>query len=166
MEVVMSKFKWTFIILLLVVFISLGCSSTSTGELNDHEGEHDHVKEGEEIEAAGETTDAVEPEPASEPEPEPYSLEIAVQLEGDNYVLTFQTDLILSEENYEGDHVEGEGHIHYFRNNRLVGPITDNEPLLLERLVEGENVIRLDLAKNDHTSYRVSREVRFMNELE
>lgn len=172
----MRKLIWFCTTLIIVTFLILGCSTSSTGEHEEHDSkdvtdelENDtgsEVEDGKTEDDDDKTEDVAEnvPEPEPEPEPEPYSLEVNVEKIGDDFVLTFETDLILSRENYEKEHVEGEGHIHLFRNYQLVGPILEHEPVVLQYLKEGENVIRVDLARNDHTSYRVSREVRIMNE--
>lgn len=65
--------------------------------------------------------------------------------------LFIETNLLLSKENYNGSHQEGEGHVHLFVNDNLIGPLQDKEPFLLANLLDdGENKIRLVLASNNH----------------
>jgi hypothetical protein len=80
-----------------------------------------------------------------------YSLDASVYKENDSYYLKVSTNLKLSSEHYEGSPVDGEGHIHFYLNGILVGPIKDTAPYLLQSLQEGKNIINLVLAENNHT---------------
>ncbi|MBD8498013.1 hypothetical protein [Paenibacillus arenosi] len=80
----------------------------------------------------------------------PYWLDASVEDEDDQYYLTIRTNLKLSIKNYNGPPVEGEGHIHFYLNGTLIGPIVDKKPFLLSNLVEGKNKIKLVLAQNNH----------------
>ncbi|WP_051217378.1 hypothetical protein [Paenibacillus assamensis] len=80
----------------------------------------------------------------------PYWLDANVEDEDDQYYLTIRTNLKLSIKNYNGPPVEGEGHIHFYLNGNLIGPIVDKKPFLLSNLTEGKNTIKLVLAQNNH----------------
>lgn len=129
--------------------VMAGCSGGRAGEASEAAASG---HEGHETES---------PTPAASPEQKTeYTLDASVEKRGDGYYLMIETNLKLSEENYGRAAVEGEGHIHFYLNGSLKGPITDDAPFLLEGLEEGENKIRLVLAHNNHSvSYGVSKEL-------
>jgi hypothetical protein len=100
--------------------------------------------------------------PSSSPKQQvKYSLDASVDKEEGGYYLKVETNLRLSSEHYEGAPVDGEGHIHFYLNDLLVGPIKDTNPYLLSILQPGTNTIRLVLAENNHTeSFGVSKVLR------
>ncbi|TVX89671.1 hypothetical protein [Paenibacillus agilis] len=90
----------------------------------------------------------------------PYRLNASVEEDDDQYILRIRTNLRLSIKNYNGPPVEGEGHIHFYLNGKLIGPIVDKKPFKLTNLVEGKNKIRLVLAQNNHwETYGVVKEL-------
>ncbi|MCR8844559.1 hypothetical protein NQ117_12785 [Paenibacillus sp. SC116] len=95
----------------------------------------------------------------------PYWLDASVEDDDDQYTLRIRTNLKLSIKNYNGPPVEGEGHIHFYLNGNLIGPIVDKKPFLLSNLVEGKNTIKLVLAQNNHwETYGVVEELTLEKE--
>lgn len=79
-----------------------------------------------------------------------YRLDAFVQtIKGKKY-LKVTTNLRLTDRNYGGSPVPGEGHIHYYLDGKIVGPITSMKLYPLDNLHEGANLIRLVLAENNH----------------
>jgi hypothetical protein len=133
-----------------------GATGTETGA-----AEADAADSGVSGEAGASDTSAPA-EPA--PEEPAYTLEAEVEQREDGFYLLVSTNLKLSKDNYGRSPVEGEGHIHLYVNGSLIGPITDFEPVLLRNLREGENVVRVELAQNNHSVIPgTSRTVRFEN---
>jgi uncharacterized lipoprotein len=92
--------------------------------------------------------------------PKTYVLDAVVNQEKGQYVLTVTTDLVLSKEHYDQEHQQGEGHIHYYLNGELQGPILETTPYPLTNLKEGTNMIKLVMAGNDHSEiYQVQKEL-------
>ncbi|QYR21001.1 hypothetical protein KZ483_25235 [Paenibacillus sp. sptzw28] len=94
-----------------------------------------------------------------------YRLDAFVQtIKGKKY-LKVMTNLRLTDNNYGGDRVPGEGHIHYYLDGKIVGPITDMKLYPLDNLHEGTNQIRLVLAQNNHwENFGVSKELTIVND--
>ncbi|WP_239618771.1 hypothetical protein [Cohnella mopanensis] len=98
-----------------------------------------------------------------ESEQKQYQLEATLQQDGDQYSLIVNTDLTFSQEHYGQAHQYGEGHIHFYVNNGLKGPIMANGPFVVDAslLNDGDNEIRLTLAGNDHSEpYNASATVK------
>lgn len=88
-----------------------------------------------------------------------YSLDASVYKDNDIYYLKTNTNLKLSSEHYAGSPVDGEGHIHFYLNGFLIGPIKDTSPYPLH-LRKGKNTIKLVLAENNHAeSLGVSKDL-------
>ncbi|MEW9699506.1 hypothetical protein [Paenibacillus sp. SI8] len=98
-------------------------------------------------------------QPAKAGQAAKYSLDATVSKENDSYILKVTTNLKLSSEHYEGAPVDGEGHIHFYLNGTLVGPIKDTAPYPLQGLQKGTNKIKLALAENNHTEIGVFKEL-------
>lgn len=136
-----------------------GTDSGSEGGSNaDHAaGTHTaHADHGapDEADAGTSPSESSEPAAAEPAQPEPaYTIDAEIEQRDDGYYLHVTTNLTLSTENYGLAHVEGEGHIHLYINGSLIGPIVDLEPVLLDRLKEGRNEVRVALAKNNHSLY-------------
>jgi hypothetical protein len=92
---------------------------------------------------------------------QPYTLDGTITEDDGDYLLTVTTNLKLSAEHYGHAAEAGEGHVHVFINGSLMGPVTDGDPVILTRwrLHKGKNIIRLELARNDHDVYGVTREL-------
>jgi len=96
------------------------------------------------------------------PDAPAYTLDAEVEQREDGFYLLVETNLKLSKEHYGRSPVEGEGHIHLYINGSLIGPITALEPVPLTNLKEGENVVRVELAQNNHSVIAgTSKSVRF-----
>jgi hypothetical protein len=137
------------LILALFVVLIAGCTdksgTSSTTPTGDEHAQH--------VQAAAADTNGT------------YTLDAKVHKEGDSYVLEVQTNLKLSEDHYNQTAIEGEGHIHYYLNETLIGPIKSLEPLTLTGLQSGTNVIRLVLATNNHgESYNAEKTITFDND--
>lgn len=144
----MMKHVWLPLVLLgLLMLLAVGCSNQPLANV-DHSS---HVSQA----AAGNQSSAQAEETKSR-----WTLTASVNEE---QVIIVDTNLKLSDERYGGDHVEGEGHIHLYVNDRLVGPIVAPDSFNvadIETLKDGENAIKLVLATNshdesvyDHTTY-------------
>jgi PBP1b-binding outer membrane lipoprotein LpoB len=96
---------------------------------------------------------------------EGYKLEASVVQRAEQYVLDVDTNLNLSADKYAQSHHEGEGHIHFYMNGRLIGPLLNNGPtaISLTLLQKGENTVKLVLAGNNHAedAYKLTKEVTF-----
>jgi hypothetical protein len=96
---------------------------------------------------------------------EGYKLDAEVVQRAEQYVLDVDTNLNLSAEKYAQNHHEGEGHIHFYLNGQLIGPLLNNGPtaISLTLLNKGENTVKLVLAGNNHAedAYKLTKEVTF-----
>ncbi|GKU78891.1 hypothetical protein [Paenibacillus sp. L3-i20] len=70
-------------------------------------------------------------------------------IKGEKY-LKLTTNLKLTDKNYGGAPVAGAGHVHYYLDDQITGPITNKNLFKLTNLHEGTNKIRLVLAQNNH----------------
>ncbi|MBH5316224.1 hypothetical protein I6N90_00180 [Paenibacillus sp. GSMTC-2017] len=61
-----------------------------------------------------------------------------------------RTNLKLTDNNYGGAPVAGEGHVHYYLDGNITGPITSKKLFKLTNLHEGTNEIKLARAQNNH----------------
>lgn len=133
------------VIFLLLVCFLVGCSSQSQ-EANGHH--HDSGT----TQAAHAATEERE-----------FSLDAVIREENDKYFLDIETDLTFSEENYGRQHVYGEGHVHFYIGNRLIGPIRNADPYEVTEYVSKNHediTIRLVLAGNNHREpYGVQKEI-------
>jgi hypothetical protein len=142
--------------LLLIFVISVGCGNNITSPIS---------KASDEASASPHDQHSAQPETIASASSIPnietkYSLDASINKENDSYYLKVSTNLKLSSEHYAGSPVDGEGHIHFYLNDILVGPIMDTAPYPLENLQIGKNTIKLVLAENDHTaSFGVSKEL-------
>lgn len=85
-----------------------------------------------------------------------YTLDGSVYEEDGDYYLKVESNLF----NTSGDWKMETGHAHYYLNDRLMSPITNNTPYKLMFLQEGKNTIRLVLADIYHAEiYGVSKEL-------
>ncbi|MBU8907141.1 hypothetical protein [Desertibacillus haloalkaliphilus] len=75
----------------------------------------------------------------------------------DVYVDCIVSDFTFSEERAGGSHVDGEGHIHLFVDDKRVDSIYQ-AAFIIKGLPTGNHTIKLELAKNDHTSYGLEEE--------
>ncbi|SFL31467.1 hypothetical protein SAMN03159341_10531 [Paenibacillus sp. 1_12] len=149
--------KTRYLILFSIMFIALvGCGNNSTSPINQTSTATN---------ASAHEPHTAQPEKVAPASPIPnketkYSLNASTYKENDNYYLKVNTNLKLSSEHYEGAPVDGEGHIHFFLNGKLVGPIKDTSPYPLQNLKEGTNTIKLVLAENNHSErFGVSKEL-------
>lgn len=136
---------------LLIVVVSLaviGCSNDSSSQGGAH---HIHVEDP--SPQASENQDSEKPEEETK-----YTLHAVVN---DQYELLIETNLQFSKENYNRSHQEGEGHVHLYVNNRLIGPLQDKGPVFMSNyLKDGDNTVKLVLASNNHdeSKYQTSYE--------
>jgi hypothetical protein len=154
---VLKRYLILFSILLILVG-SVGCGNNITSTTNKASNEasaspHEHH-----------TAQSEKVAPASSiPNKETkYTLDASIYKENDNYYLKVSTNLKLSKEHYGGPPVDGEGHIHFYLNGNLIGPIKDTNPYPLQylNLNEGTNTIKLVLVQNNHSeSFGVSKEL-------
>lgn len=129
----------------LILAGASGCSNSGAGE-NQENGN-------------GAVQETSAPSPSASPAP--YALSAEVTEENGVYFVTVDTDFKLTEENYGGSPVEGEGHVHFYLNGTLVGPITSEEPFEIKYGDDGTNTIKLDLANHNHSTFGVSYELTF-----
>lgn len=129
----------------------IGCSANVSDKGSQPSSVHEH-------------SEASRKPAVQDEEKKTYSLDATVTKEADGYYLHIVTDYKLTMEGYNGAPVEGEGHIHFHLNGALVGPIAQTEPYLISNPKEGENKIKLDLARHDHSVLGVSKELVFENE--
>ena len=82
-----------------------------------------------------------------------YKLMATLQEDGDLISIIIDTDLAFSSEHYGQKHQYGEGHIHFYVNKSLKGPIMQNGPYQVEKSIfkDGANQIQVTLAGNDHS---------------
>jgi hypothetical protein len=90
-----------------------------------------------------------------------YTLSGEVTEENGIYYVTVDTDFKLTNENYGGSPVEGEGHVHFYLNDSLIGPITSEEPFEIKYADDGTNKIKLELANHNHSTFGVMYELTF-----
>ncbi|EFM11124.1 hypothetical protein PaecuDRAFT_2377 [Paenibacillus curdlanolyticus YK9] len=152
----MFKSYLILISLLLIVFSLVGCGDNTTSSRN---------KASDGTTASSDNSHTAHSETAAPANPKPnkemkYSLDASSYEEDGIYYLKVTTNLKLSSEHYEGAPVDGEGHIHFYLNGSLVGPIKDTVPYPLQALREGKNTIKLVLAENNHSeSFGISKEL-------
>jgi len=93
----------------------------------------------------------------------PYRLDATITQRAEQYVLDVDTNVKLSADSYAQHHEAGVGHIHYYLNGTLIGPLLNDGPTALAGLPRGENIIKLALAGNDHSegSYNLVKELTF-----
>lgn len=137
----------------LIVFVTgvlvaavTACSNSGTGENQKNNN------------AAKQEASSSAPSPSSEPS---YTLSGEVTEENGVYFVTVDTDFKLTSENYGGSPVEGEGHVHFYLNGSLIGPITSEEPFEIEFAKDGMNTIMLELANHNHSTFGVTHELTF-----
>jgi len=87
--------------------------------------------------------------PVQQPAKKYYLDAFIVTINGDKY-LQLLTNLKLTDNNYGGAPVAGEGHVHYYLDGQITGPITGKKLFKLTNLHQGTNKIRLVLAENNH----------------
>ena len=94
---------------------------------------------------------------------EPYRLDATITQRAEQYVLDVDTNVKLSADSYAQHHEAGVGHIHYYLNGTLIGPLLNDGPTALAGLPRGENTIKLALAGNDHSegSYNLVKVLTF-----
>jgi hypothetical protein len=137
-----------YLILFSIIFIVLvGCGNNPTSQMNQKSSE---------AKASTHDKHTALPEKATPASSIPnketkYYLDASTYKENEKYYLKFSTNLKLSSEHYEGSPIDGEGHIHFYLNGNLIGPILDAAPYPLEILEVGTNKIKLVLAQNDHS---------------
>lgn len=135
-----------FPIFIVIAMILVGCSNAQVSEQEqtpDDIAAHEHHGSGN------------EPDEAISG----YTLSAVINEE---YQLVFDTNLELSEDNYGKSHEEGQGHVHLYINDQLIGPLLHMGPHQTEPfLFDGENEIRLVLASNNHIEsiYNISYEL-------
>lgn len=135
---IMMKNVWLPLVLLgLFGVLAAGCS-------NEQPANTDHSSHVSQVTMEQEALSNEEAEPAS------WTLKAAVN---EQNIIMVDTNLKLSDERYNGPHVEGEGHIHLYVNGTLVGPIVAPDTFSVSEITtlnDGENTIKLVLATNDH----------------
>jgi hypothetical protein len=146
-----------YMILFSIIFIVLvGCANHTTSPMNLATNET-IASTHEQHTALPEKASPASSIPSKETE---YYLDASTYKENGSYYLKFNTNLKLSSEHYAGPSIDGEGHIHFYLNGYLVGPILDAAPYPLQISEEGTNIIKLVLAQNDHSeSFGVSKEL-------
>jgi hypothetical protein len=138
-------------ILLLALIFLAGCSSnTQPDSMNGMVHESNTAANATKSSSPSDEAANVTPEV----EKRQYKLDATIQQDGDQYSIKVKTDLTFSQDHYGLAHQVGEGHIHFFVNNGLIGPIMSNGLFPIDSgllLSEGENIIKLVLAGNDHS---------------
>jgi len=107
--------------------------------------------------------EAASPSASASEEQKQYKLEATIEQDGEQYVINVKSDLTFSQEHYGGAHVYGEGHIHFYVNGGLKGPIMQTGPYTVDAssLNEGDNKLKLTLAGNNHSEpYNASVELK------
>ncbi|MCR2806698.1 hypothetical protein [Paenibacillus soyae] len=132
----------------LILIAASGCSGGGAQGGNEAGGNTGHS--GNHQAAAQETT--------TEPT---YTVDGAISEENGVYYVTVDTDWKLTEDNYGGSPVEGQGHVHFYLNGSLVGPITSLDPFEIKNPKDGANIIKLELANHDHSTFGVTKELTF-----
>lgn len=146
---------------LLLMGLLVGCSSqsqqTSEEENKMDDGHHHEIHSL--VEDGSQETNVV----AVADEDREFSLDATIHEENDRYYLHIETDLTFSEENYGRKHVFGEGHIHFYVENKLIGPIRNADPYEVTEYVtqnDEDITIKLVLAGNNHREpYGVQKEI-------
>jgi hypothetical protein len=154
--------------MIFLLVLLAGCSSakdltsTQVTPTMDHEG----MSSTQASSNSPSSTPASTVSPSSTPETKKqYSLDATITQEGENYFINAKTDLTFSQEHYNGSHIYGEGHIHFYLNGSLIGPIMNAAPYKISpkgdpTYILGENKIKLVLAGNDHSEvYNASKEL-------
>jgi hypothetical protein len=150
-----NKFKYGFTVFAFCLPLLAGCGSNgnannfAANSMNEMTG-HSMTMEAADTQTitASSSTEASAADPQKQ-----YKLEAALEKDGDQYSINVNSDITFSEEHYGGSHVYGEGHIHFYLNGGLMGPIMNNGPFLIEDylLKDGDNAIKLTLAGNNHS---------------
>ncbi|MWC30236.1 hypothetical protein [Paenibacillus sp. MMS18-CY102] len=155
----MSKQYLILFALLLIAIGLVGCGNDTTSPSN--EASNDEASSHDQHTAQPDTT---APASSSSNKATNYSLDASSYQENGVHYLKVTTNLKLSSEHYEGAPVDGEGHIHFYLNGDLIGPIKDDAPYPLQNLKAGANTIKLVLAENNHSeSYGVTKELSVEN---
>ncbi|RIX47330.1 hypothetical protein D3P08_25245 [Paenibacillus nanensis] len=100
------------------------------------------------------------PGPSASSKPS-YTLSGEVTEQNGVFFVTVETDFKLTKENYGGSPVEGEGHVHFYLNESLIGPITSEDPFEIKHAIDGTNNIKLELANHDHSTFGVTYDLSF-----
>lgn len=150
----------TFAVLALMGTVLTACGSNANGGSDEGAANATGSMAGHTM-----TTEAASPLPsASAPEEQKqYKVEATIEQDGDQYVISVKSDLTFSQDHYGGAHVYGEGHIHFYANGGLKGPIMQNGPYTVDAssLKDGDNTLKLTLAGNDHSEpYKASVELK------
>lgn len=139
----------------LMLTASIGCANNTLNDASATAHNHSSAGNKENSDQAAENTAPVSNST--------YMLDASVSKEANGFYLKVSTNYKLTNENYGGSPIEGEGHIHYYLNGKLVGPLTSEDPYQLVNLEEGMNTIKLDLANHDHSTLGISKELSFEN---
>ncbi|WP_274364579.1 hypothetical protein [Paenibacillus thermotolerans] len=96
-------------------------------------------------------------EPKEEYKP---TLDVALEIDGNDVTVTIITDLSISAEHYGHAREAGEGHIHMYLDD---GPKegVKQEKTVIKDLDPGKHKLRVSLHNNDHTPYDVSLTKQF-----
>jgi hypothetical protein len=148
----LNRFILTLFVCVGLIFL-VSCSSNSTETESQPESTHqNHEEANVEADLPEEETEDTEEEIS------PYTLDASIEQEGDKYFIFWDTNLTFSEENYGGAPVEGEGHVHLTINGLTDPLMDDTTPHELVNLRNGENIIIMNLANNNHALYHVSKD--------
>lgn len=134
----MKKVGLPLVLLGALVVQAAGCSNQPAATV-DHSA---HVSQA----AAGDQNQSS----AAKEEASAWTLTASVN---EQQIIMVDTNLKLSDERYGGEHVQGEGHIHLYVNERLIGPIVAPDSYNVSdiaTLKDGENAFKLVLATNNH----------------
>lgn len=145
MNVKRTRTGWMIGLVAAATLLLAGCSADDNKKEN-----------GNETAAATDHTGHAAPSAEASATPEAaqtYTLEATAQQQDGKFIVNVTTNLKFSEQNYGGKHVEGEGHIHFYSNGVVKGPIMKNGAYEVDPawLKDGDNAIKLTLAGNNHS---------------
>lgn len=91
-----------------------------------------------------------------------YWLDATLVEEAQAWRLRLSTNVRLRGDAYGGPPAAGEGHIHLYLKNALIGPLLDDSGVLLPKLQRESYVVSLKLAASNHdeSAYGICRAVR------
>ena len=157
-----KQFKLGYLITMLMLILA-GCSTNSENGADTASNANNATDHSTHQNAATSQEPADEEPVQGEAEPVVYTLEASIEEKDGKVVILVDTNLTMSEENYGKAHVDGQGHIHFYNNGGLIGPILVAEYEVNRALLkDGENKIKLVLAQNNHAeSYGATKELSF-----
>lgn len=88
------------------------------------------------------------------------SLEVTLDIDGNNVKVTVDTDMHISPEHYGMGRKEGEGHIHMYLDDQPKIGVKENIYEFMN-LPAGHHTLKISLHNNDHTPYDVTKTREF-----